>query len=197
MTATLEQPAKEIEIQPHRFSSLEYHAMHEAGVFRHQQRMELIRGEIYFMAAMGAAHYRAIRVLNRILSHHYSSLAYIVPQAPIKTWDNSEPEPDFALLKLESRDDPPFAKDVLLVIEVSDATVKFDRSVKLAEYARSSIAEYWILNLKDRQLEVYRQPDGERYLNIQIVKPDAVFAPLFALEVTVKWFTALEALPNG
>ena len=197
MTATLEQPSKEAEIQPHRFTADEYHAMHEAGVFGIEQRMELIRGEIYFMAAMGAAHYRAIKILNRLLSQSYSNHAYIVPQAPIKTWDNSEPEPDFALLKLESKDDPPFAKDVLLVVEVSDATVKFDQSVKLAEYARSSIAEYWIVNLKDRQLEVYRQPDGERYLNVQIVKPDIAFAPLFASDVSVAWFTALEPLSNG
>ena len=197
MTATLVQPSKEAEIQPHRFTALEYHAMHEAGVFGIEQRMELIRGEIYFMAAMGAAHYRAIKILNRLLSQAYSGLAYIVPQAPIKTWDDSEPEPDFALLQLESRDDPPFAKDVLLVIEVSDATIRFDQTVKLAEYERSSIAEYWILNLKDRQLEVYRQPDGERYLNVQIVKPDIAFAPLFASDVSVAWFTALEPLSNG
>ena len=197
MTATLEPPDSPVEVKPHRFNSLEYHAMSEAGVFGQRQRMELIRGEIYFMAAMGAAHYRAIKILTRLLSQHYSSLSYIVPQAPIKTWDDSEPEPDFALLTLESRDDPPFAKDVLLVIEVSDATVKFDQGVKLAEYARSGINEYWILNLKDRQLEVYRQPDGERYLNIQIIKPDAAFAPLFAPEVSVAWYTALETLPNG
>ncbi len=197
MTATLEQPPKETEIQPHRFTALEYHAMHEAGVFGIEQRMELIRGEIYFMAAMGAAHYRAIKILNRLLSRAYSSLAYIVPQAPIKTWDNSEPEPDFALLKLESKDDPPFAKDVLLVVEVSDATVRFDQSVKLAEYARSSIAEYWLLNLKDRQLEVYRQPDGERYLNLQIIKPDTAFALLFAPDVTADWFSALEVQSDG
>lgn len=197
MTATLEPPPSQTEIQPHRFSSLEYHAMHEAGVFGIEQRIELIRGEIYFMAAMGAAHYRAIKILNRLLSQAYSSRTYIVPQAPIKTWDDSEPEPDFALLNLESSDEPPFAKDVLLVIEVSDATIKFDQTVKLAEYARSSIAEYWILNLKDRQLEVYRQPDGERYLNVQIVKPDTAFAPLFAPDVKLEWFTALETLPNG
>ena len=197
MTATLEQPAKEIEIRPHRFSSLEYHAMHEAGVFGHQQRMELIRGEIYFMAAMGAAHYRAIKILTRLLSQTYSSHAYIVPQAPILIWDDSEPEPDFALLTLENTSHPAPAKDVMLVVEISDATVRFDQTVKLAEYARSSIAEYWILNLKDRQLEVYRQPDGERYLSVQIVKPDIAFAPLFAPNVGVAWYSALESLPNG
>lgn len=197
MTATLEQPRTETKIQPHRFSSLEYHAMHEAGVFGIEQRMELIRGEIYFMAAMGAAHYRAIKILTRLLSQAYSSHAYIVPQAPIIIWDDSEPEPDFALLTLENTSHPAPAKDVMLVVEVSDATVRFDQSVKLAEYARSSISEYWIVNLKDRQLEVYRQPDGERYLQAQIIKPDTAFAPLFAPEVTVDWFTALEALPNG
>lgn len=197
MTATLEvRQSSATERTPHRFTALEYHAMHEAGVFG-QQRIELIRGEIYFMAAMGAAHYRAIRVLNRLLTLTYSEFSNNVPQAPIKTWDDAEPEPDFALLKLEAQDDPPFARDVMLVIEISDATVKFDQTVKLAEYARSSINEYWIVNLKDRQLEVYRQPDGERYLNLQIVKPDASFAPLFAPDVTVAWYLALETLPNG
>ena len=191
MTATLEPPSQDA-IAPHRFSAAEYHKMHESGVFPVGQRTQLIRGEIYFMAAMGAAHYRAIKVLTRLLSAHYSNLAFVVSQAPIIVWDDSEPEPDFVLLSLESELNPPPASDVLLTIEVSDSTLKFDRNKKLAEYARSGIQESWILNLIDAQLEVYGQPSGGQYLQLQIVKPGMPVAPLFAPDVTLEWWTALE-----
>jgi Uma2 family endonuclease len=191
MTATLEPPSQDA-IAPHRFSAAEYHKMHESGVFPDGQRTQLIRGEIYFMAAMGAAHYRAIRVLNKALSKKYGDISSVVPQAPIILWDDSEPEPDFALVSLEWVNDPPFARDVLLTIEISDSTLKFDRNKKLAEYARSGIPETWILNLIDAQLEVYRQPSGEQYLQLQILKPEMPIAPLFAPDVPLEWWTALE-----
>jgi Uma2 family endonuclease len=195
MTAMLENPESlvETELQPHRFTSGEYHKMLESGVFAPERRTQLIRGEIYFMSAMGAAHYKAIKILTRLLSAQYSSLAFIVPQAPLVTWDDSEPEPDFALLNLESQTHPAPARDALLVIEVSDSTLRFDRTTKLAEYARSGIPETWILNLNERQLEVYRQPSGEKYLQLHILEPETSASPLFAPESKLEWWSALEA----
>ncbi|NJK46144.1 MAG: Uma2 family endonuclease [Pleurocapsa sp. SU_196_0] len=194
MTAMLEKPESKLQgiAEPHRFTGLEYRRIAESGVFPAGQRTELIRGEIYFMSAMGAAHYKAIKILTRLLSERYSSLAFVVPQAPIIVWDDSEPEPDFVLLTLESDAHPAPARDVLLAIEVSDSTLKYDQHKKLPEYARSGIPETWILNLIEGQLEVYRQPDGEQYLQLQIVKPQNSIAPLFAPEVTLEWWTALE-----
>jgi Uma2 family endonuclease len=196
VTTTLE-PADTIEtsIEPHRFTIAEFQKMYELGLV--PRRSQLIRGEIYFMAAMGAAHAKAIRILNQLLSRTYVNRAFVVPQCPIIIWNDSQPEPDFALVQLESQNDPALAKDVLLAIEVSDSSLKFDRHKKLPDYAKSRIPEAWILNLNERHLEVYRQPDEEHYLSMQIVKPETLIAPLFAPEAMLEWWRALpEAKTN-
>jgi Uma2 family endonuclease len=195
MTATLE-PADTIEtsIEPHRFTVTEFQKMYELGLV--PRRSQLIRGEIYFMAAMGAAHAKAIRILNQLLSRTYVNQVFVVPQCPIIIWNDSQPEPDFALVNLESQNDPALAKDVLLAIEVSDLSLKFDRHKKLPDYAKSGIPEAWILNLNDDQLEVYRQPDGEQYLQVQVVKPDTTIAPLFAPDLMLEWWRALQEMKS-
>jgi Uma2 family endonuclease len=190
MTATLE-PTEETStsIEPHRFTVAEFQKMYELGLV--PRRSQLIRGEIYFMAAMGAAHSKAIKILNQLFGRAYANRAFVVPQCPIIIWNDSQPEPDFALVNLESQNDPALAKEVLLALEVSDSSLKFDRHKKLPDYAKSGIPEAWILNLNDHQLEVYRQPDGEQYLQVQVVKPETLIAPLFAPDVTLEWWRAL------
>lgn len=195
MTPTLETsqtPTVDSEIRPHRFTGAEFRRMYESGLV--PRRSQLIRGEIYFMAAMGAAHTDALRILNKLLLRAYGDVTAITQQSPVAIWDDSEPEPDFALLKPDYPGGIPKAKDVLLVIEISDSTLKFDREKKLPDYARSGIPEAWILNLNDHQLEVYRQPDGEQYLQVQIVKPETTFAPLFAPDVKLEWRRALQKI---
>ncbi len=190
MTAILEKPKANLE--PHRFTVAEYHRIYESGVLPAQPRSQLIQGEIYFMAAMNKAHFDALRILNRILLRAYGGLTELSGQAPISVWDTSEPEPDFALLRADYPGGIPEARDVLLVIEVSDSSLKFDREKKMPEYARSGIPEAWILNLEERQLEVYRQPSGTKYLQLQILLDAMPVAPLFAPEVFLDWFIALE-----
>jgi Uma2 family endonuclease len=194
MTATLESaPPETVLPAAHRFTGTEYLKMYESGIFAPDQRSQLIRGDVYFMSAMGAEHYKAIKVLTRLLSERYATLAFVIPQCPIIVWDDSQPEPDFALVHLESTAHPAPARDVLLAVEVSDSSLKFDRAVKLPEYARSGIAETWILNLKERQLEIYRQPSGEKYLQLQILEGTTPATPLFAPDTALEWWTALEA----
>jgi Uma2 family endonuclease len=163
--------------------------MYELGLV--PRRSQLIRGEIYFMVAMGAAHADAITVLTELLVQGYSAYARVSPQCPITIWNDSQPEPDFALVKRDAPRGIAFAKDVLLAIEVSDSSLKFDRQTKLPDYARSGIPEVWILNLNDGQLEVYHEPDGEQYLQIQVVKPAKPVAPLFAADRHLEWWLAL------
>ena len=179
-------------IEPHRFTVSEYHRIYKSGVLPAQSRSQLIQGEIYFMAAMNKAHFDASRILNRMLLKQYGGLTELSVQAPICIWNTSEPEPDFALLRTDYPGGIPEAKDVLLVIEVSDSSLKFDREKKIPEYARSGIAEAWILNLEERQLEVYRQPSGAKYLQLQILLEAMPAAPLFAPEIFLDWFLALE-----
>ena len=184
MTAILNQ---ETMLEPHRFTVAEYHRIYESGALPRQPRSQLIQGEIYFMAAMGAAHADAITVLTELLVKAYVKEAKISPQVPISIWNASEPEPDFALLKRTSPRGVATAKDVLLVIEVSDSSLKFDREKKTPEYARSGIPEVWILNLEERQLEVYRHPDGWRYASSFTVKDASPTACLAFPNDLIDW----------
>jgi Uma2 family endonuclease len=143
----------------------EWHRMGETGVFTNRH-IELIDGEILAMAPIGFNH---AGHLNRLTHYFYGLLlnkAIISVQNPLQLSQFSEPEPNFMLLKpnpdfYSSRH--PTAEDVLLLIEVSDSTLAFDQNQKLCLYARHNIPEYWILNLNDTCLEVYKDPYGELY----------------------------------
>lgn len=189
MTATFERPTT---IEAHRFTVDEFQKLHQAGVFPPDQRLQLIAGEVYFMAAMGAAHAQAITVLTELLVITYSSYAKISSQVPITIWNDSQPELDFVLVKRDAPRGIARAEDVLLAIEISDSTLRFDQTKKLPEYARSNIPEIWILNLLEQQLEVYRQPSGEKYLQLQILQPKTPATSLFAPTVKLDWQIALE-----
>lgn len=184
----------------HRFTVTQFQKMHESGVFPPDQRTQLIRGEIYSLPPIASfeafscevrAHHRAFRKLNTLLVKAYADVADIAPRAPIITANDSWLEVDLSLIKLACQNDPAQANDVLLAIEISDSSLKFDRQTKLLDYARSGIAETWILSLNDAQLEVYREPDGEQYLQLLVMKPEKTVTPLFAPDGTLEWWLAL------
>jgi Uma2 family endonuclease len=174
----------------HRFSVDEYEQMIEHGILTENARVELIRGEIIEKMAIGDPHAACVKRLNRLFSTTLGNRALISVQDPIRLID-SEPEPDVALLL--PRDDyylsgKPRAPDILLVIEVSDSSLEYDREVKLPMYAEAGIAEFWIVNLEDDCLEVYRQPTaGGVYNEIRILRrgEDADIAALPGPSVAV------------
>jgi Uma2 family endonuclease len=144
----------------------EWRRLGEANIFPPGSRLELINGEILEMAPIGfnqAGHInRLVKLLTRLIPDD------VIPsvQNPLQLGDLSEPEPDFMLLKpnndfYSSRH--PTASDVLLLIEVADSSLTFDQNQKLRLYALHGIPEYWLLNLNDSCLEVYRKPNGEVY----------------------------------
>jgi Uma2 family endonuclease len=180
-------------LQPHRWSGEEYRRLYQLGVFPAERRSQLIQGEVYFMAAMGKAHHTALRILGRLFFRRYGDLAEVIQQSPIVVWNDSEPEPDFALLRADFTGGLPLASDVLLAVEISDSTLRFDQQKKLPTYAQSGIGETWILNLSAGVLEVYRQPDGGEYLSRQILKPNTTITPLFAPAIPLEWWLALES----
>lgn len=144
-----------------RFTIAEYHRLTEIGFFTEDDRIELIRGEIMQMAAKGMAHSTCCRNLLRELSLLVALQATLQCQDPITLGDNSEPEPDFAILRTRADNylsAHPGPGDILLVIEVSDSTLNYDREVKRILYAEAQISDYWIVNLLDLCLEVYCQP---------------------------------------
>ncbi len=170
----------------HRFTVEDYHKAYAAGALG-QGRVELINGEVYIMSPMGNKHRRYIGAINYEIVTKLKDKAYMFCQVPIQLDDRSEPEPDFILtVPPASRydDRPPGPADILLVIEVSDSTLVFDRTVKLPLYIRAGIPEIWIVNLLEEKLEVYRAPD---YHPIYFDKGTAV-APLAFGEDRLEWW---------
>ncbi len=144
----------------------EWRRLGEANIFPPESRLELINGEILEMAPIGFNHAGHLRRINKLFSKLIPDNIISGVQDPLQLGDLSEPEPDFMLLK--PNDDfyssrHPNASDVLLLIEVADSSLMFDQNQKLRLYALHDVPEYWLLNLKDSCVEVYRQPHDECY----------------------------------
>jgi Uma2 family endonuclease len=152
--------------KPHLFTVWDYHRMTEAGVLTENSRVELIRGQIIDMAAIGAPHFRMVNRLTRLLVPLVGAHGIVSVQNPVRLDDGSEPQPDVTILHPRMDEDDagtPGPADVLLLIEVADTSLDFDRNVKAPLYAQSGIVEYWIVNLPDRIVEVHREPAGAGY----------------------------------
>src|SRR5262249_50900301 len=148
------------------FTVDEYHRMAEAGVFGPEERVELIDGEIIQMSPIGPRHAGGVINLNRILITRLGNRAVVSPQNPVVIWPRSGPQPDLLVLRPRpasySRAHPTPA-DVLLAIEVADTTARFDRIVKARLYARARIGEYWLVDVDEERVDVFRAPGGEAY----------------------------------
>ncbi len=166
-------------IQPKRwrFSAQDYHTLAESGIIPHEQapRTELIEGEIFAMTAMGSRHFWAVGQINALLFQHLAPLIlakeiFIAVQSPIALSAYSEPEPDITILRHSPQHDKsalPTASDVVLVIEVADTTLEYDRTKKALLYAQAEIPEYWVVNLVDSVVEVFRHPQHGKYTETQ------------------------------
>ena len=161
----------------------EYYRMAEAGIFTPQERVELIEGEIVAMSPQNPPHAFALRRGNMLLTRLYGSTHVVAVQLPLDLDDRSQPEPDFALVKIT--DDKPDAhpKTADLIIEVAHISLSFDRNEKASLYARAGILDYWIVDLVNRRVEVYREPlsdaqGGYSYAQRQTLSPDAAVTPL-------------------
>ncbi|MGH3089559.1 MAG: Uma2 family endonuclease [Rubrobacteraceae bacterium] len=160
------------------FTVEEYHRMVEAGVLDEGNKVELIEGEIYPMAAMGSRHAACVRRINALLGDRMEPGMVVSPQCPVQLDDNSEPEPDIALLKPRNdfyADAHPRPKDVLISIEVSDTSLERDAQIKLPAYARSGIPEVWIVNLINDFIEVHSRPATGEYRSTLRVRSGETF----------------------
>ena len=153
-----------------RFSVQEYHQMAAAGILTEDDPVELIEGEIVEMPPMGSPHAACVMRLTAELVMRAQSLAQVRVQLPVRLDGYSEPEPDLALVKPRAdsyASDHPGPGVVLLVIEVADTTLSYDRSVKGPLYARAGIPEYWLVDLPRERVDVHREPLGGRYKTVQ------------------------------
>ena len=154
-------PLANTKLNTKQFTVDDYQQLAELGFLKASDRIELINGEIVHMVAKGVAHEICITELNEALIPLVKGLAKVRCQSPIALPPINSPEPDFAIVR--SRLDRyisghPKAEDVLLVIEVSDSSIVYDQSTKLALYAEHKLTHYWIFNLLDNILESYCEP---------------------------------------
>ena len=144
----------------------EWKKLGEANIFPPESRLELINGEIIEMAPIGSHHASHLKRLNKLFSGLIQESVIIAVQDPLQLGDSSEPEPDFMLLHPSSDfyyENHPVASDVFLLIEIAESSLKFDQNQKLRLYALHNVPEYWLLNVNDACLEVYRQPYNGLY----------------------------------
>ena len=163
MATTVQHPPAPTQRQ---FTVDEYYRMGEAGVFGEDDQVELLDGRIYTMSPIGSEHAACVRRLTRLFVQGAGAEALVSTQNPVRLNEASEPEPDVSLLSPREDDyaaHHPRPNEVLLVVEVADTSLSFDRDVKLPLYATAGIPELWIVNLDDEQIEVHWAPEGERY----------------------------------
>lgn len=173
----------------HKLSVEDYHRIADAGIFGAEDRIELIDGDLIDMAPIGQPHAATVSGLNQALVIACAGRAIVWPQNPVQLDVSNEPQPDLAVLR--SRADyyatgaRPGPSDVLLVIEVADSSLRFDRTVKLPLYARSGIAELWIVDVQRRVMEAYRGPFGDGYDEMTTHQPGDCLALALAPEIVV------------
>jgi Uma2 family endonuclease len=159
----------EVEAARRRFTREEYQGMAEVGILKPTDRVELIRGEIVEMPRPGRRHVAFVNNLNRLLVLRLGDRAIVSVQNPVVLSDDTEPMPDLAVLGMRAvpyKDREAYPEDVLLLIEVADTSLRYDRSTKLRIYAEAGIPEYWIVDCVGETIEAHRTPGPEGYRDV-------------------------------
>jgi Uma2 family endonuclease len=152
-------------IQKRLFTVAEYHEMAKAGILE-ERGLELIHGEIIEMSPIGSKHAKYVNILFRLFGKLLGEEFIISSQNPIIANNLSEPEPDFAILRFREdyyEEELPHGQDVLLIVEVADSSISYDRNVKLPLYAASGIPECWIVDVMKKEIQVYWQAEENAY----------------------------------
>ena len=164
--------------------------MTEAGILSESDRVELIDGEVIEMSPIGSRHAACVNRLTMLLTSKLGQTAILSVQNPIRLDEYSEPQPDLCLLQPRAdfyAQGHPAPADVLLVAEVADSSVGFDREVKLPLYAQALIPEVWLVDLQADAVEIYSQPSGGKYQKSREIKRDEIITsetiPQLSLDV--------------
>ena len=166
-------------VSHYRLSRVEYNRAVEAGAFEPDARLELIDGDLHAMTPEGSRHATGMDLMAECLRRVFGAGFHVRIQHPVAADDYSEPEPDLAVVTgtiREYRDAHPTS--AVLVVEVSNESLRYDRTVKQRLYARCGIPEYWILALPDSRLEVYRDPAEDGYSRVTRYAAGDSVAPL-------------------
>jgi Uma2 family endonuclease len=166
MAATAVTETATVQTRRHRFTVDDYYCMATAGILNEDDRVELIDGEIWDMSAIDAVHAGNVRRLSQILHRQIGDRFIISGQNPVRLNDYNEPEPDLAILRW--RDDfyeqqHPMPGDVLVIIEVANTSLVYDRTEKLPRYAAAGVPEVWLVDVTHRIVEQYADPENGQY----------------------------------
>jgi Uma2 family endonuclease len=160
------------------------------GILAEDERVELLEGAIYPMSPIGSWHAACINRLVAFLIRALGQRVIVSPQNPIRLSDESEPQPDIAVLR--PREDfyagaLPRGEDVLLVVEVAEASLFFDRAVKLPLYAKAGIPEVWLVDLKHEVVERHTRPLHGRYAEAATFqRGEVIDSPTLGLSIAVE-----------
>ena len=178
--------AVEIERSRRLFTADEFEQMAKAGVFREDERLELIDGEIVEMSPIGPGHGTCVAILNKRLVIGVGDRSLVWIQSAARMAIRSVPQPDLALLRPRSyRRANPRPEDILLVVEVAESSLRYDRTRKLELYASAGIREYWVVSVDDEWVEVYRSPEDNRYRESRRLRRGDTIAPLTFPDVVI------------
>ena len=175
-------------LKTRRWTRTEYERLVDQGVFREDERLELLDGLLVVREPQGSRHSAAVAALCEILARAFGAGYHVRPQLPVALDDMSEPEPDVVVVRggpwdyVTSHPSAP-----VLVVEIAETSLAVDRAHKGGLYARAGIADYWIVNLPDGVLEIYREPapsttarSGAEYRAVQRFASGATVSPLGA-----------------
>lgn len=176
-------------IVPKRFRVEDFRKMTEVGILPEESGWEIIDGYLIDKMSIGSKHASVVRRLSKYLERNLGDIVQVSGQNPIHIDEYNEPEPDIALLQPRAdfyAESHPTPTDVLLLIEVSDSTVEYDREVKKKLYAESGIREFWIVNLKDETIETFTQPKNGVYYSARILEKGEIVESILIESLTIE-----------
>ena len=189
ITSTLSHPNLASTPRKRRITVAEFERMIAANVWPEDERIELIQGELIDMSPINARHVYAVNALTEIFIRRLANRAWVSSQNPVQLTEELRPQPDVALVRPPARryrQQLPAPADVLLLVEVCDTTLAYDRDEKLPLYARAGIPEVWLVDLNANTISVYREPRHGAYAQLTTVGREAEIAPGEFPEVKVK-----------
>ncbi len=171
-----------------RFTVEEFYRMLDAGIFTEDDRVELVEGDIIAMMPIGARHAACVKRLNRLLGRVLGEQVIISVQDPLRLDEKNEVLPDVTVLRFRPdfyANAHPGPEDVSLVVEVAETSQAYDREVKVPLYARHGIPEYWLINLQDNVVEVYRKPSPYGYKEVHYLRSEDTLHPRAFADIAI------------
>lgn len=176
----------------------EYHRMVETGILASDEPVELVAGRVIRMSPQKTPHATAVTLTRLLLEDSLGKQVLVRSQLPVTLGDRSEPEPDVAVVMADALrylDHHPIPSEIYLIIEIADTTIKRDCNLKALDYAQSGVTDYWVLDLNQRQLHVFREPSPSGYQKRDLLQEAGRISPLH-IDLVIQVQEMLPPLPS-